>query len=60
MHKNFKPILFFIVNNICSKSYNVSFDVPFNEDSGLRYLLKYNEVPVSRKDSDPLVEFVCH
>ncbi len=41
-----------------SGAFNVSFDVPFNEDSGFRYLLKYNNVPVSGKDSDPLIEFV--
>ena len=41
-----------------SNSFNVSFDVPFNEDAGFRYLLKYNEVRVSGSDKDPLIEFV--
>ncbi|MCX6705360.1 MAG: glycosyltransferase family 39 protein [Candidatus Woesebacteria bacterium] len=41
-----------------SSPFNVSFDVPFNEDTGFRYLLKYYEVPVSGNTTDPLIEFV--
>jgi 4-amino-4-deoxy-L-arabinose transferase-like glycosyltransferase len=41
-----------------SSPFNVSFDVPFNEDTGFRYLLKYYKVPVSGSSADPLIEFV--
>ncbi len=41
-----------------SYTYNVSFDVPFNEDAGFRYLLKHNNVEVSGSETDPLIEFV--
>jgi len=41
-----------------SDPFNVSFDVPLNEDTGFRYLLNYYKVPVSGKEEDPLIEFV--
>ncbi len=41
-----------------SEPFNVSFDVPLNEDTGFRYLLNYHKVSVSGKDTDPLIEFV--
>jgi hypothetical protein len=41
-----------------SSPFNVSFDVPFNEDSGFRYLLNYYKVGYSGDSKDPLIEFV--
>ena len=41
-----------------SDPFNVSFDVPLNEDTGFRYLLNYYKVPVRGKEEDPLIEFV--
>lgn len=41
-----------------SSPFNVSFDVPFNEDTGFRYLLDYYEVKYSGSPKDPLIEFV--
>jgi len=38
--------------------FDVSFDVPFNEDSGFRYLLNFHKVEASGKSTDPLIEFV--
>lgn len=41
-----------------SSSFNVSFDVPLNEDTGYRYLLQYHGVKYSGDPKDPLIEFV--
>jgi hypothetical protein len=41
-----------------SSPFSVSFDVPFNEDTGFRYLLNYHKVPVSGNPTDPLIEIV--
>jgi hypothetical protein len=41
-----------------STPFNVSFDVPFNEDAGFRYLLNYYKVGYSGSIKDPLIEFV--
>ena len=41
-----------------SSPFNVSFDVPFNEDTGFRYLLNYYKVSYSGSPIDPLIEFV--
>lgn len=41
-----------------STPFNISFDVPFNEDTGYRYLLNYHDVKHSGSPKDPLVEFV--
>lgn len=38
--------------------FNLSFDVPFNEDSGFRYLLKQHKVYPSGDPVDTLIEFV--
>jgi hypothetical protein len=38
-------------------SFNVSFNVPANEDSGFRYLLKFQGVKYSGDPKDPLIEF---
>lgn len=38
--------------------FNVSFDVPANEDTGFRYLLDYHGVKYSGSSKDPLIEFV--
>lgn len=48
------------LSNITKSStpFNISFDVPFNEDAGFRYLLKYNNVGYSGNPKDPLIEFV--
>ncbi len=45
-----------IVQN--SNPFDVSFDVPYNEDSGFRYLLGYYKVKYSSDPKDPLIEFV--
>jgi hypothetical protein len=39
-------------------AFNISFDVPFNEDAGFRYLLNYYKVRYSGNSKDPLIEFV--
>jgi hypothetical protein len=41
-----------------SSPFNVSFDVPFNEDTGFRYLLNYYKVGYSGNPKDPLIEFI--
>ncbi|KKR74120.1 MAG: hypothetical protein UU16_C0005G0007 [Candidatus Woesebacteria bacterium GW2011_GWA2_40_7] len=41
-----------------SSPFNISFDVPFNEDTGFRYLLKFHKVGHSGSANDPLIEFV--
>lgn len=41
-----------------SSSFNISFDVPFNEDTGFRYLLNYYKVGYSGNPKDSLIEFV--
>ncbi len=41
-----------------TEPFNVSFDVPLNEDTGFRYLLKFYKVPASGDFRDPLIEFV--
>lgn len=41
-----------------SAPFNVSFDVPFNEDTGYKYLLDYYKVKYSGNPKDPLIEFV--
>jgi len=41
-----------------SSPFNISFDVPFNEDSGFRYLLNYRKVRYSGSANDPLIEFI--
>jgi hypothetical protein len=41
-----------------SSPFNISFDVPFNEDAGFRYLLNYYKVGYSGNTKDPLIEFV--
>jgi len=38
--------------------FNISFDVPANEDSGFRYLLQYYKVNYSGNSKDSLIEFV--
>ncbi|HET7098718.1 MAG TPA: glycosyltransferase family 39 protein [Patescibacteria group bacterium] len=38
--------------------FNISFDVPANEDSGFRYLLNYYDVKYSGDPRDSLIEFV--
>ncbi len=38
--------------------FDISFDVPFNEDTGFRYLLKFYKVNPSGKATDPLIEFI--
>ncbi len=38
--------------------FDISFDLPPNEDSGFRYLLGYHKVEYSGDPSDPLIEFV--
>ena len=39
-------------------SFNVSFNVPANEDTGFRYLLDYYKVKYSSNPKDSLIEFV--
>ncbi|QQG42191.1 MAG: glycosyltransferase family 39 protein [Candidatus Woesebacteria bacterium] len=41
-----------------SSPFNISFDVPFNEDTGFRYLLNYYKINYSGSPNDPLIEFV--
>jgi hypothetical protein len=41
-----------------SSPFNISFDAPFNEDTGFRYLLNYHKVSYSSGTKDPLIEFV--
>lgn len=41
-----------------SSPFNISFDVPFNEDSGFRYLLKYHKIVYSGNPKDSLIEFI--
>lgn len=41
-----------------SSPFNISFDVPFNEDTGFKYLLDYYKVGYSGNSKDPLIEFV--
>ena len=41
-----------------SSPFNISFDVPFNEDPGFRYLLNYYKVGYSGNPEDSLIEFV--
>lgn len=38
--------------------FNISFDVPFNEDTGFKYLLNFHKVRYSGNPKDPLIEFV--
>lgn len=41
-----------------SSPFDISFDAPFNEDTGFRYLLNYHKVSYSSSTKDPLIEFV--
>lgn len=41
-----------------TEPFNISFDVPLNEDTGFRYLLKYYNVAATGDTNDPLIEFV--
>ncbi len=41
-----------------SSPFNISFDVPFNEDAGFRYYLNYYKVKYSGSPKDSLIEFV--
>ncbi len=41
-----------------TEPFNISFDVPLNEDTGFRYLLNYHKVAISGNQKDPLIEFV--
>lgn len=40
------------------KPFNISFNVPANEDAGFRYLLSYYRVAYSGNPKDPLIQFV--
>ncbi len=41
-----------------SPPFDVSYDVPLNEDSGFRYLVNYHKIHPSENPRDPLIEFV--
>jgi len=53
-----KAVIFLSEITKNSTPFNVSFDVPANEDSGFRYMLDYYKVGYSGDFSDPLIEFV--
>lgn len=53
-----KAVLFLSDITKNSSLFNISFDVPFNEDTGFRYLLNYRKVVYSNSPKDPLIEFI--
>ena len=38
--------------------FNISFDVPIDEDAGFKYFLDFYEVKYTGDPKDPLIEFV--